>query len=286
MPFISNTLLFPLLILTLLSACSKLDLLNASINDDGYNSILDQAYAKKMRQQLNIHIPKKVKDNADVLIFYYGGRWQYGSKEEYKFVAEAFTSNGIITVLPDYRLYPNVDWPDFIRDGAMAYQWVYKNIAKFGGNPKRIFIMGYSAGAHIAAMVSFKPSLLNKKTPSPCGFIGLAGPYDFLPIQDADIKSVFSSAKNLQSTQPITFINKKSPSMLLLHGVDDTSVKLRNSVQLHARARQLKVHSEIKLYTNVNHVDLLLSLSSLFRNKSSALKDSVEFIQNTRCAAL
>jgi len=281
------TFVLPLLMLFSLGACSPLGLLNATVSSDGYNSTLNQAYGEQVRQQLNIHVPKTVNKDADVVIFFYGGRWQSGNKEDYAFVADAYTSNGVILVIPDYRVYPQVDWRDFIRDGAAAYQWVYENIARFGGNAERIFMMGHSAGAHISAMVAVRQSLIGSATKRPCGFIGLSGPYDFLPIRDDDVKRVFASADDLQNTQPITFVSRGVPDMLLLHGRDDTTVKPGNSTRLAARVNQLNGRAQVKLYEGVDHIDillsLLLSLASTFRRYSPALADSMVFIQDTRC---
>jgi len=264
-------------------ACSPLEMLNATVGNDGYTSILNKAYGNKPRQGLNIHIPNKVKKNADVVVFFYGGRWQYGSKDEYGFVADAFTSKGVITVIADYRLYPVVDWREFVQDGASVYQWVENNIQQYGGNPKRIFVMGHSAGAHIAAMAAVDESLLKSKTQRPCGLIGLAGPYDFLPIRDEDVKRIYSTASDLKNTQPITFVNKGDPAMLLLHGMDDEAVKPKNTTSMAARANKLGVRAETKMYKETDHIDILISLSSTFRTYSTALRDSVEFMKKTNC---
>jgi len=267
-----------------MSACSPLQLLSAIAND-GDPSSVDQAFGPDQRQQLTVYVPQNVEGNADVVIFYYGGRWQSGDKEKYAFVADALTTRGFITVLPDYRLYPNVDWPDFIQDGASAYQWVYKNIGKYHGNPNRIFVMGHSSGAHIAAMVNVKESLLEQSVKRPCGFVGLAGPYDFLPIADVDVQQVFSSATDLHDTQPVTFVNKGDPVMLLLHGRDDTTVKPGNATRLAERVKQFGDHVELKFYDDLGHIGLLISLSSTFRGYSSALQDSVTFMRKVECSA-
>lgn len=268
----------------LFSGCSPLQLLNLAVNDEKYVSTLDQAYGPEPRQKLNIFVPKAIEDNADVVVFYYGGRWQSGNKEQYEFVADALTAKGMVVVLPDYRLYPAVDWPDFIQDGTSAYQWVYKNIAKYQGNPRRIFVMGHSSGAHIAAMVSSNESLLEKNIARPCGFIGLAGPYDFLPIADADAQQVFSSANDdLSITQPISFVSQGDPGMLLLHGADDTTVKPGNSTRLAKKATLVGNKAKAILYEGVRHVGILISFSKLFAGKSPAYKDSVKFISTHRC---
>jgi len=268
----------------LLVGCSPLEILNATVDQNGYSSSLNRVYGNDDRQRLDVHVPHDVSDNTDVVIFYYGGRWQYGSKDEYAFVVDALTSKGLVTVIPDYRLYPDVDWHEFVRDGAHAYDWVYRNIARFKGNPQRIFIMGHSAGAHISAMVAVNEALLKQGIKRPCGFMGLAGPYDFLPIDQADVRRVFSSAHDLQVTQPITFVNAGDPAMLLMHGKDDTIVKPGNSTRLAERIRQSGGHVEVKLYENTDHIDILLSLSSTFRFYTPALQDTVAFMNRVECS--
>jgi len=272
------------LIIFSLSGCSPLGMLNATVSDDGYSSVINKAYGGKQRQNLDIHIPKQVKKNADVVVFFYGGRWQYGSKDEYAFVADALTSKGIITVIADYRLYPRVDWREFVQDGALAYEWVVNNIKYYGGDPQRVFVMGHSAGAHIAAMAAVDESLLNKATQRPCGLIGLAGPYDFLPIRDEDVKRIYSTASDLKNTQPITFVNKGDPAMLLLHGVDDEAVRPTNSINMAERARQVGSDAKATTYKDTDHIDILISLSSTFRSYSPALRDSVAFINEIDCS--
>jgi len=272
------------LISLFLGGCSPLGMLNATVSNDGYSSVLNKAYGSKQRQNLDIHTPKNVKKNADVVIFFYGGRWQYGSKDEYAFVADALTSKGIITVIADYRLYPRVDWREFVQDGASAYQWVVNNIKNHGGNPQRIFVMGHSAGAHIAAMAAVDESLLSKSTQRPCGLIGLAGPYNFLPIRDEDVKRIYSTASDLKNTQPITFVNKGDPAMLLLHGVDDEAVRPTNSLSMAERARQVGSDAKATMYKDTDHIDILISLSSTFRSYSPALRDSVAFINEINCS--
>jgi len=141
-----------------LSACSPLAALS-SISGSHIQQSATHAYGNAPRQTLDVHLPQDAQPNADVVLFIYGGRWQFGSKDEYRFVADGLAQSGFITVIPDYRLYPQVDWRDFLADSAAAYHWVEAYIAGFGGNPQRIFVMGHSAGAHMAAMVALDPKL-------------------------------------------------------------------------------------------------------------------------------
>jgi len=277
---VRNLILLNILFLT---ACSPLEILNSTVDHNGYTSQVGLVYGSDKRQKLDVHLPNQVSNNADVVIFYYGGRWQYGSKQEYAFVVDALTSRGLVTVIPDYRLFPQVDWQSFVQDGASAYQWVHNNIEKFNGNPQRIFVMGHSAGAHISAMVAVDDRLLNTNIKRPCGFIGLAGPYDFLPIEQPDIQRVFASERDLRKTQPITYASKDDPAMLLIHGLDDDIVKPGNSRRLAKRVQKAGGNAETKMYSDIDHIDILLSLSSTFRFYSPALEDSVTFMSNTDC---
>ena len=275
---------WPLLAVLLVSGCSSLSLLSAT-SGSNYQRTSNQAYGKDPRQTLDVYVPVMPMENADVVMFIYGGRWQSGNKDEYRFVAAGLTEKGFITVIPDYRLYPQVDWRDFIADTAVAYRWVETHIAAFGGNPRRIFIMGHSAGAHMAAMVALD-SKLRQQTGSanpPCGLIGLAGPYDFLPIKDADVQQVFKSADRPIETQPIFYVDHNAPSMLLLTGAADTTVKPGNSYRMaaavHARARKAEVIS----YPKVGHIEILLSLARPLHFLAPALQDTTGFIHKTAC---
>src|SRR4051794_11872106 len=147
-------LAFVLLALSL-TGCTKFDALNATIPHFGYARTADIAYGNAPRQRLDVYRPCSVDQDfpsAPVVIFFYGGYWQGGSKSEYFFAAQGLVSKGFVTVMPDSRISPDVVFPAFVEDGATAVRWVHDHIAQFGGDPNRVYLMGHSAGAHIAAM--------------------------------------------------------------------------------------------------------------------------------------
>ena len=273
-----------LFILLLVSGCSPLSLLNTTVGSS-YRQTAEQAYGADPRQRLDVFVPAKLVANADVVIFIYGGRWQSGSKDDYRFVADGLAEKGLITVIPDYRLYPQVDWRDFVADTATAYRWVETHIASFGGNPRRIFIMGHSSGAHLAAMVALDPMLRRRASASraPCGLIGLAGPYDFLPITDADVQQVFKSASRLIETQPIFYVDEHAPPMLLLTGATDTTVKPGNTDRLAAAVQARGGSAEVIRYPDVGHIQIMLALARPLSFLAPTLQDSASFIQRTVC---
>lgn len=269
----------------LAGGCTPLTLVNATVGTDDYRRVVDEAYGSETRQKLDIYIPSSKTENADVVIFFYGGRWQTGSKSDYRFVAAGLASEGLIAVIPDYRLYPEVDWREFIADAASAYRWVETHIASSGGNPRRIFLMGHSAGAHIAAMVALDETVRQRAGSGgkPCGMIGLAGAYDFLPFRDDDIQKIFGTATRPMDTQPIFYADGSDPSLLLLTGAADTTVKPRNSYRLAEAINTRGGKARVVSYDDVGHSGVLISLAHSLKFLAPTLQDTIDFVRTTVC---
>ncbi len=247
--------------------CTPARILNALITDAGYRVERDVAYGEASRHKLDIYVPEEATFGADVAVFLYGGRWEYGSKADYLFVGQALASRGIVAVILDYRLYPSVRFPGFIEDGAKAVSWVRRHIADHGGDPDRIFLVGHSAGAHIAAMLSMEPKFLaaeDVSVESIEGLVGLAGPYDFLPIEDPVVKEVFA-VDDLEATQPINHVSGRTPTALLLTGDHDETVLARNSERLGDAINDVGGNAEIRTYERIGHVGIVLALAAPFR---------------------
>jgi acetyl esterase/lipase len=265
-----------------LSACSAVSLLNATIPGEGYTIRKDVAYADGgPAHRLDIYIPEGAKD-APVLIFYHGGAWQFGSKDDYLFFGEAFASKGFVTVIANYRKYPEVYFPAFIDDAATSFRWVHKHIAKYGGNPDSLFISGHSAGAHIAMMLALDTQYLKKAKADPAwikGAIGIAGPYDFLPLTDPNYITLFSSAKKIEDTQPIYFARKDAPPIFMATGDKDDVVLPRNSIRLKRKLLHYKNDVKLKIYPDLDHTTIMLSLANRFRSRGPLRNDMVGFMR-------
>ena len=253
-----------------LTACSPLKVLNALVPEGGMQRNPGIAYGDAPRQRLDVYSPRAqaAQSPAPVVVFFYGGRWQEGERASYLFVAESLTAQGFVVVVPDYRVYPAVQYPGFLEDGARAVAWTQREIARFGGDPKRVFLMGHSAGAHIAAMLAYDEEFLAReglKRSDLRGVIGLAGPYDFLPLTDADLVGVFSAAPSLEATQPIRYVRGGEPPSLLITGDADTTVKPGNTVRLAARLREVGSTVEERHYASLNHYTLVARLAAPLR---------------------
>lgn len=214
---------------------------------------------------------------APIVVFVYGGRGQTGSRGQYGFVGKALAARGVTAVLPDFRDWPEGPFPVFVQDIARAVRWTRDHARELGGDPSRIYLAGHSSGAHIAALVATDARWLAAVGMKPrdlAGVIGIAGPYDFLPITDPVMQRIF--APDLDGSQPVNFVDGDEPPFLLLHGDDDRTVWLRNSERLAAKLRAAGVPAELRVYPKLGHVRIL----SAFRFPSLAptLDDTVDFV--------
>lgn len=233
--------------------------------------------------KLDVYAPTGAKAGAalPVVIFYYGGGWVGGSRGGYGFAGSAYASKGFVTVVPDYRLVPGVRFPAFVEDSAQAVKWTRDNIARYGGDPRRINLAGHSAGAYNAAMVALDPHYLRDVGVDPKivrSAALLSGPYDFLPFDEQRGRDALGHWPRPRETQPISFASAASPPMLLATGTADTIVRPRNSEALAARLQALGVAVELKRYPGKSHVDVAKSLSKPFRGTTPALADSAAFM--------
>jgi acetyl esterase/lipase len=267
---------------TALAACSPVNLLNAAIPSGGYRKTSGLAYGSDPQQELDVYLPVEAGATRPVVVFFYGGSWQSGNRGNYLFVAQALTSRGYVAVLPDYRKYPETAFPGFVDDAAAAVRWTRDHAHEFGGDPARIFVMGHSAGAHLAALIATDPRYLAAQSMSKAdlrGMIGLAGPYDFLPIQDRKLLDVFPASTRPES-QPINFVTGHEPPMFLAAGTDDTIVDPGNTDRLAAALRKHGDSVEVRHYDGFGHVRIVSALALPLRGHSTVLADVSAFIDS------
>ena len=269
----------------LLSACSAVDLLNATVATDTYRRTDGLAYGAHPRQQLDVYRPKDAVSNAPMVVFFYGGNWSFGERGDYRFVGEALASQGIVTLVADYRLSPEFRYPAFVEDSAGATRWAFDHASEYGANPSRIFVMGHSAGAYNAAMLALDKRWLEARGLLPsrlAGWIGLAGPYDFLPIGEPKTRVAFNWPATPKDSQPLSHASGGSPPALLLAPVTDKVVDpVRSTVAMAARLKSSGVKVESALFDNVSHVMLLASMASVLRGRAPVLEQVSAFVKSS-----
>ncbi len=256
----------------------------------------DVAYGDGPRRTLDVYAPDPALSAGPppVVVFLYGGGWKDGSKAMYRFVGGALAQRGAVVVIPDYRLYPQVRYPDFLRDCAAAVRWACDNAASVAalrqaGRAREtagpVFLMGHSAGAYNAAMLAFDSRWLAAEGLAPRralrGLVGLAGPYDFLPLHTAELASIFGGADRID-TQPITYAGTVGPPAFLAAGSTDTTVMPANTLRLAARIRAAGGFAEERIYPGVNHAEIIGAMAAPLRFLAPSLRDTLGFLGLTR----
>jgi acetyl esterase/lipase len=253
----------------------------AEAMDGGSDKTTDVPYAAGPRHKLDVYRPDKLSAPAPVVMFIYGGSWRAGSKFEYEFVGRAFAAAGFVTVIADYRLWPDVRYPDFLEDNGAAMRWIQAHIAEYGGDPKRFFLAGHSAGAYNAVMLGLDNSFLhdNGVTMPIRAIAAISGPYNFYPFEYGEVRDTFGQAANPEGTQPINLVNADAPPMLLASGTADPIVRVENSRALAAKLRAAGLWVTEKYYEGFGHLEPVVALGKLMRFRMPILGDVVDFFQ-------
>jgi acetyl esterase/lipase len=289
-----KTLLVPLAVIgaaALLAACSPVTALNAVVPSKARTQA-GVSYGPDERHKLDIYIPVAAapREGHPLVVFFYGGSWNEGERGDYKFIGESLAGRGIVTLVADYRLYPQVRYPEFLHDSARALQYGLREARALGADPRRVFVMGHSSGGYNAAMMALDSRWLSAGGAAPdqlAGWIGLAGPYDFLPIVNPDVKPVFHHPDYPPNTQPLAFAGASSPPAFIGAAREDKLVNpQRNSVQMAQRLEAAGVPVTLRLYEHASHVTLAGAFAWPLRWIAPVLDDVSAFIDRTAPSGL
>lgn len=265
-------------------ACAPTAILNALVASDTHVLTPSVAYGSLSRQQLDVYRPIAAAPAGGypVAVFFYGGSWNRGERADYRFVAAALASRGVLTLVADYRLYPQVRYPEFLEDCAQAVAYGLREAAALGGNPKRVFVVGHSAGAYNAAMLALDARWLHSTGHDPselAGWVGLAGPYDFLPIVNPDVRPVFFHPDYPSGTQVFDHVSPRAPKAFLgAARHDDLVDPQRNTVGLASRLQAAGRPVTLRLYDRVDHVTLAAAFAAPLRWLAPVLDDVSAFL--------
>ena len=272
------------LLLAAAGGCSRFDLLNATVPPFGYARTNGVAYGPLPEHKLDVYRPSCPEPGRGVVVFLYGGDWQNGRRGDYAFAGQALASRGFVAVLPDYRKYPAVTFPAFVDDAALAVRWAHDHAADYGGDPRRLFLMGHSAGAHIAALLTLDAYYLaavGLDRSAVRGTAGLSGPYDFVP--PVDDRGAFNMARSDihpdPAIEPAHFARGDAPPMLLQQGEQDDVVNPNNATKLAAALRAVGGRVTVIRYPDRGHAGVVLSLAWAFRWLDPVLDDAARFFR-------
>jgi acetyl esterase/lipase len=270
-----------------LAGCSRVGFLAANVPAafGPYVRHANIAYGADPQHRLDVYVPEQASSvPRPVVVFWHGGRWRFGDKADYRFVGAALAQSGYVAVVANYRHYPQVKMPGFMDDAARAALWAVAHAGEFGGNHQRLYLMGHSAGAHLAALVALDTryfAAAGQPVPRIAGVIGLSGPYDFLPLLEPDVQDMFGPPPLYSQSQPINFVRPDAPPMLLVHGLKDDTVRPKNSVNLAAALSALGAPVTLKLYPKLSHADTVAALTTLLRGRAPTLADTTSFISQS-----
>jgi len=273
------------------------DVLNALATLRGHQGASGLAYGELPEQRFDVFVPGTSMDEADkaagtpLVVFLYGGSWSLGSRRDYRFAGQALAARGFTVMVPDYRLYPQVRYPDFLKDCAQAVRYALEHARELGADPRRVFLFGHSAGAYNAAMLALDPRWLRAVGHSPAelaGWVGLAGPYNFLPIQDPGVKLVFDWPDTSPDSQPINHVDdlaRPLPAFLGAAPDDQVVHSTKNSIPLMERMAARGTPVTFRSYEHATHALLVGALSWPLTAIAPVLDDTVAFMRAAAPAA-
>lgn len=268
---------------------SLLRIFNALVPVDAgvLRSVIGLAYGAHPRQRLDVYKSAAATAPLPVIIFCYGGAWSWGERGSYEFVGRSLAAQGFVVILFDYRLVPETRYPGFVEDTAAVIAWAATHAGELGGDASRLFLVGHSAGAYNVAQAVLDQSFLaahgfDSKVIT--GVATLAGPFDFLPLDDPSTVAAFDHWPDPQATQPVNHVTANSPPFLLLTGAEDGTVYPRNSESLSRRLGAESVPHRLIAYPGIGHAAIMLALSRPLRWRAPVLADMMAFFEELQAA--
>ena len=212
-------------------------------------------YAPDRGLALDVFRPHGASGTAATVVFFHGGAWKRGSREQYRFVGHRLAEHGVLAIVADYRTWPRAGFPAFMDDAADAVAWANTHAGEYGGDPRRLFIAGHSAGAQIAGLLGTDQHYLavrGIKTAQLAGVIGLSGPYDFNV--GRKYAPIFGPRPQWPQAQVVNFVDGGEPPFLLVHGDADRTVEVRDSIELAAKLRDAHIPVTLLLLPGASHM--------------------------------
>lgn len=266
-----------------LAGCSTVDVLNRVEPKGRVEIVRDVAFGPGETDRLDVYRPKAGRPGP-VVVFFYGGSWDSGSRSLYTFAGAALASHGYTVLIPDYRVYPRVNYPAFLEDNARAVRWARDHAGQYGGDPGRLVLMGHSAGAYNAAMLTCDRRWLAAVGLDPRrdikAWVGLSGPYDFLPLRSQELKTIFGPEGQRPATQPIGYVDGQAPPAFLGVGIRDSVVNPGNTARMAQRIGDRGGQVEVRRYGRVTHAMTIGVFAAPLRGVAPVLGDVEAFIDS------
>lgn len=245
-------------------------------------ALADGHYGPLPAQRVEVIVPDTPAERPrPVVVFIPGGGWHSGVPGDFHFIGRTLAREGYVVVLIGYRLVPEGRFPAMLEDSALALAWTRDNVARFGGDPDRVVVMGHSAGAYNAAMLALERQWLGRvgvEDDFIKGVIGLSGPYDFYPFTSDSARNAFGHVTDPATTQPIHFVRGDAPQLLLITGDIDTTVKPRNSEALAKALTAAGAPTRPVVLAGVDHSGTVMKLAAPFSRDRRVIEPVLAFL--------
>jgi acetyl esterase/lipase len=227
------------------------------------------------KRQLDLYLPRGAREPFPLVVFVHGGytgpldrRWMLPILGVYGNIGVALAHRGVGAAVIGYRQYPQIEDGDAsIDDVAAAIRFVRDSAAGWGGDPRRVFVMGHSAGGHLAALLAMHPELLQQRGVMPreiAGFISVDGIFDLAaaltymkPEEAAILRRLFGpDDARLTARSPISFVPGDHPSMLFVDSTNDDAVCLDGFHAMRARMREAKSRATFVELPGIGHDEM------------------------------
>ena len=261
----------------LLTSCASVDILNGITPSSTFDRRKNVSFGEGGRDKLDVYRSEKPKADTPLLMFVHGGSWDSGSKDIYKFLAEGFTKSGYDIVVPNYRLYPDAQYPDFIDDNAKAVAYMAK---EFPG--RKLVLIGHSAGAYNVLMLGLRDDFLNRAGVDRCtavsGIVSLAAPVGVAPLESAPLTEIFPDRFTADDAV-LNNVTGPAPAVFLGHGEIDTTVSPINATRLSEKIVARGGVAQVEIYPGQSHRDVVKVLSRHFEGDATLKADILNFIE-------
>ena len=227
---------------------------------------------------LDLYRPVPMRRDAPVLVYIHGGGWQVGSKFFIRHIGNTFAKHGIVTACVNYRLSPSVKHPAHVRDVARAFDWVKRNIRRYGGNPDDVFVGGHSSGGHLAALLALNERYLaevGRRSDEIAGVVAISGLYR-VGATSLIFRGFDPDARALVDASPEFHVDEKQPPFLVIYAQRDLPLLDIQAIALAMRLQRHGTPVRLLRAENRGHATLVMGMG---RENDPTTRAIVDFVR-------
>jgi arylformamidase len=224
----------------------------------------DVAFGPSADEVLDIYTPARAGRPAPVQVYYHGGYWRSFKAADFAFVAERLTEAGVLVAVVNYALVPSVRIGELVHQCRAALVWVHANIARYGGDPNRIFVSGHSAGGHlVAAMAAMAPQAGEPDTRALLqGGVSLSGLFDLEPIRLCYLQETLQmTPAEAAANSPARHLPTTAKPLILAYGADESQEFARHSTEYGRALAERGISCAVRPLAGHNHMSICSALA-------------------------